>query len=251
MRQTDSLQVRRVLLLRLVFFGSVDDTATQTFKNFVPKDIGHDRHQHDGYSAQPEESELVNEHGNVRSMDAKIVSEQRPFQDPKRAAECVEHQEPPPVHLDGAGDDAVQLAQHIEEASESPGHGTIACEYNLDLVQSRGSQSNCSSVSPCQLVAEHPADRVAEIVSDNGAGPCLVKKARERQIAALSENCRENEQRLAGKWRPPGLEDQNHEDGRNTVVMNPRLQRSQFVSKFRHCSFGRCWIISCIPMLEP
>jgi len=151
------------LLLWLVASPMLGPAAAQD----VPEDERHDQYHQRDQHIQGVLGDVV-----VDRIDviAGQVAEAYPGPHPQGRANGVEDQETPPVHAADAGDDAVRLAQALDEPRQHDDLAAVVREEALRSGQPLLGEEHVPAPSQGQRPAAEMPDGEADIVSDHGCG---------------------------------------------------------------------------------
>src|SRR6185437_4237679 len=149
---------------------------------------------------------------------AEPKGEQAPKRHPQRRADGVEHEKAQPVHLQRAGDDAVELAQDDDEAGEEHDDIAVAVEEVLDLRHPLLGDAHPAAIAHHQMVAAGPPDDIADIVADDRADPGEQQQQPDVERAARGEDGAGDEQRLARRRHAEILEQDAERHGEIAVI---------------------------------
>ena len=83
---------------------------------------------------------------------------------PQGGAEHVEGEEPQPHHLGHPGDDAVDLAQSLDETGDGDHLAAVAAKEPLRGIQACGGEENVAAPSEHQRAATEMPDRKPDVV---------------------------------------------------------------------------------------
>src|SRR5262249_55501197 len=141
-------------------------------------------HYHRGDDYRAYNTEIPGEAGNFRHVFAEIKSCKAPNQNPQRTSERVENKKPPPIHIQSASDNTVQLAQNVYKPGESDGRRAESRKDFFDFLQAMRGEANFFAVSQNSSATEDLPDHIPNVVAQHCSKPREKQQGRKRNISS-------------------------------------------------------------------
>ncbi len=182
--------------------------------------------------AEPQEdqrNEPVEAGTRERVVDGRDVApcdgtDRHPDADPQRGAERVEGEEPSPVHLGDAGDDAVRLSQALDEARDHDDRRSAPLEELLRAIEPLRCQQDVAAPAIDERSPTEPADHEAEVVPEHRCAECHQRDEDHVEPPSACVDRRGDHDRLARYGDAEVLEEEEPSDREVAVVVEDRCE---------------------------